>query len=123
MDIILDTSVIIEIFGGNEQIHTYLSRYKDAVFGISAITEFELNCVDLKEKEIIMMNNLPTCDFDKAAGTIGGHIFKALKKAGKMPKLKDLLIAATYIAHTKRLVTRDGDFTIFKEFGLLLEVI
>jgi predicted nucleic acid-binding protein len=38
MDIILDTSVIIEIFGGNEQVNTYLSRYKDAVFGITAIT-------------------------------------------------------------------------------------
>jgi tRNA(fMet)-specific endonuclease VapC len=123
MDIILDTSVIIEIFGGNEQVYTYLSRYKDAVFGITAITEFELNCVDLKEKEVIMLHNLPTRDFDKAAGRIGGHIFRALKKAGKMPKLKDLLIAATCIAHTKRLLTTDSDFEMFQEFGLTVEVI
>jgi hypothetical protein len=123
MDIILDTSVIIEIFGGNEQVNTYLSRYKDAVFGITAITEFELNCVDLKEKEVIMLNNLPIYDFDKAAGIIGGHIFRALKKAGKMPKIKDLLIAATCITHTKLLLTTDSDFEIFHEFGLTVEVI
>lgn len=81
------------------------------------MTEFELFCVDLKEKEVIMLDSLPTCDFDKKAGRIAGNIFKDLKKAGKMPKVKDLLIAATCIANNKRLITADGDFEIFKGYG------
>jgi tRNA(fMet)-specific endonuclease VapC len=123
MDVILDTSVIIEIFGGNEQVYNYLSRYKDEVFGITAITEFELNCVELKEKEVIVLDSLPTREFDKEAGRIGGHIFRVLKKAGKMPKLKDLLIAATCIADNKRLITTDRDFELFHEYGLAVELI
>ena len=75
MDLILDTSVVIEIFGGNKKVFGYLSRYKDKVFGISSITEFELFCVELKEKEVIMLDNLPTREFDKKAGRIGGHIY------------------------------------------------
>ena len=55
-------------------------------------------CVDLKEKEAIMLDSLETCDFDKKVGRIGGYIFKNLKTEGKMPKIKDLLIAATCIA-------------------------
>lgn len=51
MDLILDTSVVIEIFGGNKKVLHYLSRYRDKVFGISTVTEFELFCVELKERE------------------------------------------------------------------------
>lgn len=121
MDLILDTSVVIEIFGGNKKVLDYLSRYKDKVFGISSITEFELFCVELKEKEVIMLDNLPTREFDKKAGRIGGHIFRDLKKAGKMPKIKDLLIAATCIANNKKLLTMDKDFDVFRGFGLDVE--
>ena len=121
MDLILDTSVVIEIFGGNKKVLDYLSRYKDKVFGISSITEFELFSVELKEKEVIMLDNLPTREFDKKAGRIGGHIFRDLKKAGKMPKIKDLLIAATCIANNKKLLTMDKDFDVFRGFGLDVE--
>lgn len=123
MDLILDTSIIIEIFGGNERILEHLRKYGNKVFGIASITEFELFCVDLKEREITMLDSLSACDFDKKAGRIGGNIFKDLKKAGKMPKIKDLLIAATCIANNKRLITGDGDFESFKKYGLDVEVI
>ena len=113
----------IEIFGGNKEVLNHLKKNKKKVFGITSITEFELFCVDLKEKEIIMLDNLETCDFDKKAGRIGGNIFKGLKKAGKIPKIKDLLIAATCIANSKRLITMDWDFELFKEYGLDVEII
>jgi len=113
MDLILDTSIIIEIFGGNETVREHLKNHGNRVFGITSITEFELFCADLKEKEAIMLDSLETCDFDKKAGRIGGYIFKDLKKAGKMPKIKDLLIAATCIANNKKLITGDGDFESF----------
>jgi len=118
MDLILDTSVVIEIFGANNKVLDYLSRYTDKVFGISTITEFELFCVELKEREIIMLDNLPTLEFNKKAGRIGGHIFRDLKKVGKMPKIKDLLIAAACIANNKKLLTMDKDFEIFRGYGL-----
>jgi tRNA(fMet)-specific endonuclease VapC len=57
MDLILDTSVVIEIFGGNNRVHDYLSKYKDKVFGITSITEFELFCAELKEREVIMLDS------------------------------------------------------------------
>ncbi len=123
MDLILDTSIIIDIFGGNERILNHLRKYRNKVFGITSITEFELFCVELKEKEIIMLDSLQTCDFDKKAGRIGGNIFKDLKKLGKMPKIKDLLIAATCIANNKQLMTTDGDFESFKDYGLEVEII
>jgi len=56
-------------------------------------------------------------------GRIGGYIFRDLKKAGKMPKIKDLLIAATCIANDKKLITGDGDFEFFKKYGLDVEII
>jgi predicted nucleic acid-binding protein len=40
-----------------------------------------------------------------------------------MPKLKDLLIAATCIADNKRLITTDRDFELFHEYGLAVELI
>ena len=123
MDLILDTSIIIEIFGGNERVHEHLKNQGNKVFGISSVTEFELFCGDLKEKEVIMLDRLETCDFEKKAGRIGGYIFRDLKKAGKMPKIKDLLIAATCIANNKKLITGDGDFESFKKYGLEVEII
>jgi len=123
MDLILDTSVVIEIFGGNKKVLDYLSRDMDKVFGISCITEFELFCVELKEREVIMLDNLPTREFDKKAGRIGGYIFRDLKRAGKMPKIKDLLIAATCIANNDKLLTMDKDFDVFRKYGLAVESI
>ena len=123
MDLILDTSLIIEIFGGNERVRKHLKNLGNKVFGITSVTEFELFCVDLKEKEAIMLDSLEACDFDKKAGRIGGYIFKDLKKAGKMPKIKDLLIAATCIANNKKLITGDGDFEAFRKYGLEVEII
>jgi predicted nucleic acid-binding protein len=123
MDLIPDTSVIIEIFGGDKQVLDYLSRYNDKVFGLTAITEFELFSVELKEREVIMLDSLPTQEFNKTAGRIGGHIFRDLKRAGKMPRIKDLLIASTCIANHERLLTTDRDFEVFKDYGLDIEFI
>ena len=64
MDAILDTSVIIELFGGNKRI---LDELKDetTVYGISVITLFELHCGTLKEREEMFLEKIPKLDFDE----------------------------------------------------------
>ena len=51
MDAILDTSVIIDLFRGDEELLEELP--KKLVYGVSTITLFELHCGRLKEREEI----------------------------------------------------------------------
>ena len=122
MDAILDTSIIIEIFRGNNKIIAQLLN-KELIVGLSAITLFELYCGTLKEKEELMLEKLPKLEFDEKSAKIAGKIFRDLKKKGKLPPAKDLLIAANAIAHEKLLFTCDKDFEIFREYGLKVEVL
>jgi len=61
--------------------------------GYGGTSEFPFlwNHPELKEKEVIMLDNLRTQEFDKKAGRIGGHIFRDLKKEGKIPKTEKYL--------------------------------
>ncbi len=117
MDAILDTSVVIEIFKGNSEILKRL-RSSSTIYGISVITLFELYCGSLKEKEEILLEKIPKLEFDEKSAKLAGKIFKDLKSKGMIPKVKDLLIASSAIAHSKKLYTCDTDFKIFKDYGL-----
>jgi len=46
-----------------------------------------------------------------------------MKKKVKLPPTKDLLIAATTIAHNATLFTCDKEFERFKEYGLKVEIL
>ncbi len=122
MDIVLDTSTIIDIFG-DHTIMDYLEKYEDKVFGITSITEFELFCADLKEKEVIMLSKLETLDFNRESARNAGLLFKDLKKRGRMPKIKDLMIVSICITNNRKLITGEGDFDIFRDYGLDVEIV
>ncbi len=121
MDAILDTSVIIDLFRGDKELLGKLP--KDLVYGVSVITIFELHCGSLKEKEEIFLEKMPKLAYDDVAAKLAGKIFRSLKKDGKVPKVKDLLIASSAIANDLIVVTRDKDFEIFSNFGLRVKLV
>ena len=121
MDAILDTSVIIDLFRGDEKLLEELP--KKLVYGVSTITLFELHCGRLKEREEVFLEKLPKLDFDADSAKLAGKIYRSLKQDGKIPKVKDLLIASSAIAHDLTVMTRDKDFEIFGSFGLKLEIV
>jgi len=123
MDAILDTSVIIELFRGNEKVLRELQSREDTVYGISVITLFELYCGSLKEKEKLFLEEIPKLGFDEKSAKYAGMIYKELREKGKTPKVKDLLIASSAIAHSKILYTCNSDFSLFREYGLKLVVL
>ena len=92
-------------------------------YGISTITLFELHCVKLKPKEELMIEKIPKLPFDEASAKLAGSIYRDLKRMGRTPSAKDLLIAASTIAHDKLLVTLDADFEVFRRYGLKAEFI
>ena len=116
MDAILDTSVIVELFKGNRSVIEKLSR--DLVYGISVITLFELHCGTLKEREEIFLEKMPKLSYDADSAKLAGKIYRELKRDGRVPKVKDLLIASSAIASDKILITRDSDFEIFKKIEI-----
>ncbi len=122
MDAILDTSVIIEIFRGNERVRDRLAEMGMS-YGISTITLFELYCGRLKPKEELMLEKITKMPFDGESARLAGKIYRDLKREGKVPPARDLLIAASAIAHGKLLVAMDSDFEVFKSYGLKLELI
>ena len=122
MDAVLDSSVIIEIFRGNREVLDELERRK-LVYGISTVTLFELHCGQLKEKEELMLEKLPKLPFDERSARTAGRIYRDLKRRGKIPPAKDLLIAATVMAHDKVLMTLDRDFLLFRDYGLKVELL
>ncbi|MDI9609986.1 MAG: type II toxin-antitoxin system VapC family toxin [Archaeoglobales archaeon] len=121
MDGILDSSLIIELFKGNAKILNALPR--DLNYFIATITVFELYCGKLKEREEIMIEKLPKVEFCENSAKIAGKIYRDLKEKGKIPSVKDLLLASTAIAKDKIILTCDEDFEIFRDYGLKLKIL
>jgi len=121
MDALLDTSVIIEIFRGNRRTRDRLAEL-GLEYGISTITLFELHCARLKPREELMLEKIPKLPFDEMSAKLAGSIYQDLKREGRTPPAKDLLIAASAIAHDKLLVTFDTDFEVFRRYGLRIEI-
>ena len=121
MDAILHTCIIIELFKGNREILEKMTR--ELVYGASVISLFELDCGTLKGREEIFLEKIPKLSYDQNSAKLSGKIFRELRKEGKMPKVKDLLIASSAIASDKILITRDSDFEIFRKFGLRVEFV
>jgi len=121
MDGFLDTSVVIEIFCGNRKVIERLEAEK--TYYIPTIVLFELYCAHLKEREELMLEMMPKVEFDENSAKVAGAIFRDLKKKGKKPPFRDLLIASTAIAHNAELYTCDIDFERFKEYGLKVRIL
>ncbi|CAB49325.1 type II toxin-antitoxin system VapC family toxin [Pyrococcus abyssi] len=121
MDKLLDTSVLIEVFRGNAKILTQLPPEEE--YAIPSIVLFELLCGGLKPKQRLALEKMPVVNFDKTSAEVAGEIFKDLISKGLRPPTKDLLIAATAIAHNIPLYTCDRGFERFKEYGLKLVIL
>ena len=121
MDGLLDTSVVIELFGGNRKVIEGLSP--GGTYALPTIVVFELYCGHLKEREELMLEMMPKVEFNEEAAKIAGAIFRDLMKKGQRPPFKDLLIAATAIAHNLVLFTCDRGFERFREYGLKVKVL
>ena len=122
MDGLLDTSVVIELFGGNRKIVEALYS-EEMEYALPTVVLFELHCGHLKEREELMLEMMPKVEFDENSAKIAGAIFRDLMKKGKRPPFKDLLIASTAIAHNATLYTCDDDFERFKEYGLKVKIL
>ncbi|WP_297069722.1 type II toxin-antitoxin system VapC family toxin [Thermococcus sp.] len=121
MDGLLDTSVVIELFGGNRKVIEGLSP--GGTYALPTIVVFELYCGHLKEREQLMVEMMPKVEFNEEAAKIAGAIFRDLMKKGQRPPFKDLLIAATAIAHNLVLFTCDRSFERFRGYGLKVKVL
>lgn len=121
MDGLLDTSVVIELFGGNRKVIEALSPGE--TYALPTIVVFELYCGHLKEREELMLEVMPKVEFNEEAAKIAGAMFRDLMKKGQRPPFKDLLIAATAIAHKMTLFTCDRGFERFGEYGLKVKII
>ncbi|AEH24253.1 type II toxin-antitoxin system VapC family toxin [Pyrococcus yayanosii] len=118
---LLDTSVVIELFKGNQKVLVQLSE--DAEYALPSIVLFELLCGNLKPRQRLALEKMPVLDFDRTSAEIAGEIFRDLMSKGLRPPTKDLLIASTAIAHNATLYTCDADFERFKEYGLRVKVL
>ena len=95
----------------------------ELIYSISTITLFELHCGQLKRGRSSCWRKLPKLPFDERCARTAGRIFRGLRRQGKIPPAKDLLIAATVVAHDKVLITLDRDFLLFKDYGLKVELL
>ena len=102
--ILLDTSVLIEMFRVKDKTTTFfyrLSNYNND-FGISILTHYEIFRGSNSVQDIFWTNflkNIRVLPFDLISSNEAIEIYKLLKKQNQMIDLADLLIAATAIAH------------------------
>ena len=108
--ILLDTSVLIEMFRINDKSSTYfykLSKENDD-FCISIITHYEIFRGSNDFQDIFWTNllkNIEVIPFDLISSNEASKIYKLLKSQNKVIDLADLLIAATAIAYNLSLAT------------------
>jgi len=115
--ILLDTSVLIEMFRVKDKTATYFYQLSktDNEFAISILTHYEIFRGSSNFQDIFWTNFLKTIEiipFDIASSNEASKIYKLLKAQNKMIDFADLLIAATAIAHGLSLATLN-----LKHFG------
>jgi len=71
----------------------------------------------------VFLERIPKLEFEESAAKLAGMIYRDLKAKGKLPKVKDLLIASSSIAKSKKLFACDSDFKLFENYGLKLEAL
>src|SRR3989344_4084394 len=124
MNIVLDTSILIELERGNKQVFDRLDSLRKvypATGRISFISYFEFlyglsdKSVKNKDKYSIFLNKFGVIYTNKNTA----QVLVDLKKSYELP-LSDLLIAAQVIDSRAILVTKDKDFEIIKELNKII---
>lgn len=111
----LDSSIVIEIFHGNEIVKSKLGKIEESEIFITAITACEIYkgafLSKNPEKDIFIVNNflrsVNILDLDVYSGEVYGKVYAELKKSGNLTQDFDLMIAAICIANNKTLITRN----------------
>ena len=124
MNLVLDTSVLIELERGNKEIIGRLDKLRKiypAPAKVSFITYFEFlyglrdKSIKNKEKSEIFLNKFSVISTNKSTA----EILVSLKRSYELP-LSDLLIAAQSIDSKGILITKDKDFELIKELDKVI---
>ena len=124
MNLVLDTSVLIELERGNKEIIGWLDKLRKiypAPAKVSFITYFEFlyglrdKSIKNKEKSEIFLNKFSVISTNKSTA----EILVSLKRSYELP-LSDLLIAAQSIDSKGILITKDKDFELIKELDKVI---
>ena len=102
--ILLDTSVLIELFRVKDKAATFFYRLSNENndFAISILTHYEIFRGSNSVQDTFWTNflkNIKIIPFDLISSNEAIEIYKHLKAQNQMIDLADLLIAATAIAH------------------------
>ena len=108
--ILLDTSVLIEMFRVKDKMTTFFYRLSNdnEDFAISILTHYEIFRGSNNAQNTFWTNflkNIKVIPFDLTSSNEAIRIYKFLKVQNQMVDLADLLIAATAIAHNLDLAT------------------
>ncbi len=111
----LDTSVIIAVFDGKEEINKKLEKISSQEIFITPINLCELykgaahSQVTQKRLEFIerLLERVGILEFNEFCCRIFGEEYLKFKKIGKPIKDSDLMIAAITLGHNKTLITLD----------------
>ena len=108
--ILLDTSVLIELFRKKDKKRTlfYTLSQSDTNLCISSITYYEIGIGNRKshlEYWESLTENLTVIPFDKACSDSAIEIYLDLLRKNKMIDLADLLIGATALTHNIPIAT------------------
>ncbi len=123
----LDTSVIIAIFDGKEEISKKLEKISSQELFITPINLCELykgaahSQITQKRLQFIenLLQSVGILEFNEFCCRVFGEEYIKLKKLGKPVKDNDLMIAAISMAHDKTLITMDKkDFKNIKDLKL-----
>ncbi len=117
---ILDTSVLIALLRGDEDIRRKIEEYekKGELLRTTAVCAFELfygayvssrreENLDLVER---LLEALEVLTFDERAARIAASVLAELRKRGEMIDVRDLFIAAIALSHGDTVATRDKAF-------------
>ncbi|MEM3607394.1 MAG: type II toxin-antitoxin system VapC family toxin [Candidatus Bathyarchaeia archaeon] len=120
---LLDTSVIISILRGDEEIKDLVERLNEGRLCTTTITQFELfsriyHKGLIKEGIIIkrFIKSLALLIFDEDSSDKAAQIMGSLLKAEKTVNVIDILIAGIALANgVGDIITKDGDFKVIEE--------
>ncbi len=129
MNLILDTSILIEIERGNKELLTQLKKLKEDYPNsprITFVSEFEFllgineKSIKNKEKAIRFLKTLSSLQTTKSTATLLANLKLTYQKKGMLLPLADLLIAALVIENNSTLLTKDKDFEPIEELKKIL---
>ncbi len=114
---VIDASVLIAAERGQLDLRAALADHRDDLFAISAVTASELlhgvHRVAAAKRPTTeafvegLLQYLPVLAFDLIAARVHARIWATLLSKGQAVGERDLLIAATALAHGHAVVTRD----------------